>query len=83
MNIRAVSCAVLVGSLALLPGCASHYMVRDPASGATYYTSDIDKPGGAGTVRFKDGRTDREVTLQSSEVTPISRDEYKRQINAR
>ena len=49
----------------------------------TYYTKDLDTPGGAGTVQFKDGRTDRQVTLQNSEVTPISGDEYRRNINAR
>jgi hypothetical protein len=83
MNLRHLSYAVLVASAALLAGCASHYMVRDPGSGTTYYTSDLDTPGRAGTVRFKDGRTDKEVTLQNSEVTPISRDEYRRNINAR
>lgn len=83
MNLRVLSYAVLAGCAVLMTGCGSYYMVRDPGSGTTYYTKDIDTPGGAGTVQFRDGRTDREVTLQSSEVTPISRDEYKRNINAR
>jgi len=83
MNLRALTCVLLAGSTVLMTGCGTYYMVRDPGSGATYYTTDLDNPGRAGTVKFKDGRTDREVTLQSSEVTPISRDEYKRNINAR
>jgi hypothetical protein len=83
MNLRHLAYAIFAGSALLLTGCASHYMVRDPTSGTTYYTTDLDTPGGAGTVRFKDGRTDAEVVLQSSEVTPISREEYRRNINAR
>jgi hypothetical protein len=83
MNLRALTYVLLAGSAVLMAGCGSYYMVRDPGSGATYYTKDLDTPGGAGTVQFKDGRTDREVTLQNSEVTPISGDEYRRQINAR
>jgi hypothetical protein len=83
MNPRPLACAVVIAGAVLTSGCASYYMVRDPGSGTTYYTRDLDTPGGAGTVQFRDGRTDREVTLQSSEVTPISRDEYKRNINAR
>lgn len=83
MKLRVLSYAVLVGCAVLISGCGSYYMVRDPGSGMTYYTKDLDTPGGAGTVQFKDGRTDREVTLQNSEVTPISRDEYRRQLNAR
>jgi hypothetical protein len=79
MKLRALSYAVLAGSVFALAGCASYYMVRDPSTGTRYYTSDIDTPGSAGTVRFKDARTSREITLQNSEVTSISRDEFERQ----
>ena len=79
MNSRSIVKLLIAGSCAaLLAGCASYYMVRDPSTGTTYYTSDLDKPGGAGTVRFKDGRTNRDVTLQNSEVREISRSEYER-----
>jgi hypothetical protein len=79
MNLRSIANFLIVGSCAVfLAGCASYYAVRDPGTGATYYTSDIDTPGGAGTVRFKDGRTNKQVTLQNSEVREISRSEYER-----
>lgn len=82
MNPRSiVNLVVAAGCAALLGGCASYYAVRDPATGTTYYTSDIDTPGSAGTVRFKDGRTKRDVTLQNSEVREISRSEYDRGIS--
>jgi len=83
MNLRSIANLAIAGGCAvLLAGCSSYYQVRDPGSGATYYTSDVDRPGGAGTVRFKDDRTKREVTLQNSEVKEISRDEYDRGVNA-
>jgi hypothetical protein len=79
MDPRSFTKLAIAGSCAvLLTACASYYQVRDPASGATYYTSDIDKPGGSGTVRFKDDRTRQQVTLQNSQVREISRDEYER-----
>ena len=65
----------------LLAGCfgGSYYMVRDPASSTAYYTTDVDKAGGAGAVKFKDQKTGSTVTLQSSEVKEISKDEFSKQ----
>src|SRR5437899_2274815 len=65
----------------LLAGCfgGSYYAVRDPASGTAYYTTDVDKAGGAGAVKFKDEKTGSTVTLQSSEVKEISKDEFSKQ----
>ena len=60
----------------LLAGCGGHYMVRDPASGKAYYTEDVDKSGMTGAVKFKDAKTGGTVTLQSSEVKEISKDEF-------
>jgi hypothetical protein len=83
MKLRSIAYVAVAGGTVLLAGCGSYYMVRDPGSGATYYTHEIDRPGGAGTVRFQDGRTEKKVTLQNSEVTPISRDEYRKNVNTR
>jgi len=82
MNLRSIVNLANVGSCAaLLAGCASYYQVRDPSTGQTYYTSDLDTPGSGGTVRFKDDRTQRQVTLQNSEVRQVSREEYDRGLN--
>ena len=64
-----------------LVGCfgGSYYMVRDPASGTAYYTTDVGKAGGTGAVKFKDEKTGSTVTLQSSEVKEISKDEFSKQ----
>jgi hypothetical protein len=63
--------------LLILYGCGNHYMVRDPASGATYYTTDVDRTGETGAVKFKDRATGSIVTIQQSEVRKISEDEYE------
>src|SRR5258705_6435228 len=57
----------------------SYYAVRDPASGTAYYTTEVDKAGGAGAVKFKDKKTGSTITLQSSEVKEISKDEFTKQ----
>lgn len=56
--------------------CGSHYMVKDPATDKTYYTQKIESQK-SGAVQFKDGKTGSEVTLQNSEISEISEDEYK------
>jgi hypothetical protein len=73
----AKSLGAAVGALActvLLAGCGGYYTVRDPGSGTTYYTTDIDKAGSA--VQFKDAKTGSAITLQNSEVKEISKDEF-------
>ena len=65
----------------LLAGCfGSYYLVRDPASGTQYYTTDVGKAGVSGAVKFKDAKSGSEVTLQSSEVKEISKDDYNKAI---
>ncbi|MFM9994262.1 MAG: hypothetical protein ACKVU4_00515 [Phycisphaerales bacterium] len=72
--------AAVVGALvlaALGQGCA-YYEVTDPGSGRKYYTNNwqAKRQGPVGTVQFKDARTGKFVTLQSSEVRQISEGEY-------
>jgi uncharacterized protein YceK len=59
-----------------LAGCSTYLRVTDPASGKAYYTTDIDEAGKAGAVKFKDEKSGSVVTLQSSEVKEVSKDEY-------
>ena len=72
----------LLGAMALLmllAGCfGSYYVVRDPASGTQYYTTDVGKAGMSGAIKFKDAKSGSEVTLQSSEVKEISKDEFSK-----
>ena len=66
-----------VAMTVLLAGCGSYYLVRDPASGNSYYTKDVDRAGDAGSVRFTDERTGKVVTLPQSEVKEIDQYEYR------
>jgi hypothetical protein len=64
----------MAGSLA---GCGgNYYRVNDPAGTKEYYTSDIEKTK-AGAITFKDEKSGSVVTLQSSEIKEISKDEFK------
>jgi hypothetical protein len=74
---------LIVCALVLLgAGCQRHYRVTDPQSGKTYYTKDVDRRAG-GAATFKDAGSGDKVTLQSSEVKKISREEYERAVPAK
>jgi hypothetical protein len=61
----------------LLAGCGGgYYRVNDPAGTKEYYTTDIDETK-TGAITFKDEKSGSVVTLQSSEVKEISKDEFK------
>jgi len=68
---------LLPALLLILYGCGSHYVVRDPESGSTYYTTDVDRTGDVGAIKFKDKATGSTVTIQQSEVRKISEDDYE------
>ena len=65
--------ALAVIALSIPAGCTRYYQVTDPASGREYYTSGI-KRGRGGFIRFRDLRDQREVTLQSSEILRVRRE---------
>jgi hypothetical protein len=69
------SAVAAVAASALLAGCAGYYRVTDPGSGRQYYTTKVEKSN-AGAVSFKDNKGSQ-VTLQSSEVSEISKSEYE------
>ena len=58
-------------------GCTNYYRVTDPASGKSYYSTEVKETGRGGAVKIKDAKTGSTVTLQSSEVKEISEEEYK------
>jgi len=74
---RKITCIVLAVSLVgLAAGCASYYKVTDPATSKVYYTNDLDRHG-SGSVVFKDAITGSTITLQSSNIAEINKQEYK------
>ena len=69
--------AATTACTALLAGCGSsgaYFMVREPGSAKPYYTTGISTSGSA--LKFKDAKTGDAVTLQSSEVKKISKEEF-------
>ena len=72
--------AMMVIGLFCLVGCTSYYKVSDPATGKSYYTTDLkEQKGGAATL--KDGRTGDKVTIQSSEVSKVTKEQYEAAIH--
>jgi hypothetical protein len=74
-----VGTVLVLGAALALMGCASYYMVKDPASGTEYYTTKVKNSHNA--VVFKDAKTSAEVTLQSSQVLEITKDQYEAAVN--
>jgi len=73
---------ILFVALALATaGCTSYYIVKDPATGKTYYTKKIEKMKG-GAVELKDEKTGAMVTIQNSEIREVDSGEYKATMNA-
>ena len=68
----------ILGAVAacLLAGC-SHYKVTDPNSGKVYYTESVHHTKHEGFIKFKDAKTGGEVTLQSSNVEKIGKEEFE------
>lgn len=76
MKHKLIAIVLTLFFLAGIIGCGgSYYQVKDPATGNVYYTKDIKQSETA--VKFKDAKTDAEVTLQNSEVKKISSKEFK------
>ncbi len=74
---------ILCGMAGLLAGCGgNYYKVSDPAGGdRMYYTTEIDQSK-AGAITFKDKKSGSKVTLQSSEVKEISKEEFEAGLKA-
>jgi hypothetical protein len=79
MNTHLIRGLLICGLILMVGGCTNYYRVTDPATGKTYYTTDIDKEEG-GAVTIKDERTRSNVTLQSTEVREISEDEFEAEV---
>jgi hypothetical protein len=60
-------------------GCGSYYRIKDPGNQNVYYTEDIEDQD-SGAIKFEDANTGSVVTIQNSEVTKISKDEYKKNV---
>ena len=71
----------VVALLAICLGCARHYRVTDPGTGQVYYTRDVDKRD-SGAAEFDDAKTKAKVTLRSSVIEKISKEEFQSEVGA-
>ena len=78
--VKRIACTLAV--LALCLGCSGRYKVTDPRTGQVYYTRDVDKRD-SGAAEFTDGKTAAKVTLQSSVIERISKQEYEREVGTK
>ena len=76
MKSKLLSTVLAIFILIGITACGGYYMVKDPATDKTYYTDKIIEEKG-GAIKLKDANTGSEVTLQTSEVTKINKEEFK------
>jgi hypothetical protein len=77
MKTTNMALGILCGMAGLLAGCGgNYYKVNDPAGSKLYYTTDIEKTK-TGAITFKDKKSGSKVSLQSSEVKDISKEEFE------
>jgi len=57
-------------------GCANYYIIKDPGSGETYFTKEYDQRK-SGAVTLEDEKTGAQITVQTSEIREVDKDEYK------
>ena len=62
--------------LFLLTGCTNYYQITDLSSKRTYYTTDYDRTD-SGVIQFEDARTRANVTIQSSEIREVTRQQFE------
>ena len=57
-------------------GCTTYYRVTDQSTQKAYYTTNVDRTN-SGAVRFYDEKSRANVTLQSSEIVEIPKDDFE------
>jgi hypothetical protein len=62
--------------LFLMSGCTNYYQITDVSSKRTYYTTDYDRTD-SGAIQFEDARTRSNVTIQSSEIREVTRQQFE------
>lgn len=76
MQFGAIRYLVICSLLLCAAGCTTYYRISDQTSGRIYYTTDFDRMD-SGAVIFEDAKTRSKVTLQSSEVREVSKQDFE------
>jgi hypothetical protein len=61
-----------IAAFVMLSGCTKYYMVQDPSTNRTYYTTDISEKD-SGAIKFKDLQTGSQVIMQGSVVKQVNK----------
>ncbi len=77
---RIVVTISVIFMLVSLTACTTYYVVKDSETGATYYTTELEVVKG-GALKLTDQKSSAVVTLQHSDVTQVTSDEYKSGLN--
>jgi len=73
--------AIWLGTV-LIVGCGTnYYIVKDPSTGETYYATGY-KTMENGAVKLTDAKTQHVVTLPTSSIREVQKDEYDAQLQA-
>jgi hypothetical protein len=75
MKFRAITQLGICFLMLFASACTTYYRVTDQASGRTYYTTEYDRMD-SGAIVFEDAKTRTKVTLQSSEISEVSRSDF-------
>ena len=60
----------------LASGCTSYYRITDQSTRRAYFTTGYDTTS-SGAVQFYDQKSRADVTLQSSEIIEITKDDFE------
>jgi hypothetical protein len=75
MKLRSIAFGSVVVA-AFVSGCASYYRVTEPGEHRVYYTDKVDQKDN-GAIVFKDAATQKNITLQGSEVEKITKEQFE------
>ena len=78
---RVALAAVTIFVAAFSVGCTKYYQVTDPSTGKVYYTTEVEMKSGA--TMLQDDKSRTKVTIQNSEVTEITKDQYKKAVGTK
>ena len=73
--------ALIVGiSLVAACGGSNYYIVKDPSNGQTYYATEY-KTLENGAVKLTDAKTQSTVTLPTSQIQKVEKEEYEAKLH--
>lgn len=74
--------SLIVGMMLIMAcGGTNYYVIKDPATGQSYYTTDYKKLDN-GAIELTDAKTNSTVTLPTSSIQKVEKSEYDAKLYA-